>query len=65
MDYGGKIVVAFAGEDKDSPTVSYDECPLFAVDVAIALMQLAHLSYRGGWHQMMFEMEKTIERQLV
>ena len=65
MDYGGKTIVASSGEDKDFPTILHDECLFFVVDFAIALMQLAHLGYRCGRHQMMLEMEKTVERQLV
>src|SRR5437867_7696660 len=43
----------------------YDECPLVAIDLAIAFMQLTQLGYRGGRQQMMFEMKKTVERQFV
>ena len=64
MDYGGKTIVASSGEDKDFPTILHDECLFFVVDFAIALMQFAHLGYRCSRHQMMFEMEKTIEVNL-
>jgi hypothetical protein len=62
VGYGGKTIIASAGEGKDFPTVSDNERPLFTVDVTIAFMQLTHLSYRGSRHQMMFKMQETIER---
>ena len=65
VDDGGKTIVISSGENKDFLTVSYDECPLGAVDLAIAFMQLAQLGYGGGRQQMMFKMKKTVERQFV
>src|SRR6266581_1172257 len=65
VDDGGKTIVISSGENKDFLTVSYDECPLVAIDLAIAFMQLTQLGYRGGRQQMMFEMQKTVERQCV
>ena len=65
VDYGGKTILTSAEEDKDFPTGSDNERPLFTVDVTIAFMQLTHLSYGGSRHQMMFKMKETIERQLV
>ena len=41
VDYGGKTILASADEDKDFPTDSDNERPLFAVDSTIAFMQLA------------------------
>jgi hypothetical protein len=61
-DDKGNTIIASAWEDKNFPIISDDKCLFFAVDVAIALMELAHLGYRCGRHQMMFEMKKTIER---
>jgi len=65
VDYGGKTIITSPEEDKDFPTGSDNERPLFTVDVTIAFMQLTQLSYGGSRHQMMFQMKETIERQLV
>src|SRR5712691_5429168 len=65
VDNGGKTIVISSGENKDFLTVSYDEFPLVAIDLAIAFMQLTQLGYRGGRQQMMFEMKETVERQFV
>ena len=65
VDYGGKTILTSTEEDKNFPTGSDNERPLFTIDVTIAFMQLAHLSYGGSRHQMMFKMKETIERQLV
>ena len=54
VDYGGKTIVTSSEDDKDVPTDSDNERPLFTVDVTIAFMQLTHLSYGGSRHQMMF-----------
>ena len=64
-DDKGNTIITSAWEDKDFPAISDDECLFFVIDIAIALMQLAQLGYRGGRHQMVFKMEKTIECQLV
>ena len=65
VDDGGKTILTSAEEDKDFPTGSDNERPLFTVDVTIAFMQLTQLSYRGSRHQMMFKMKKTIKRQFI
>ena len=39
VDDGGKTIVISSGENKDFLTVSYDECPLVAIDLAIAFMK--------------------------
>ena len=65
IGYGGKTILTSAAEDKDFPTGSDNERPLFTVDVTIAFMELTQLSYGGSRHQMMFEMKETVERQLV
>jgi hypothetical protein len=65
VEYKDKIIRNSAKEDKNFPTGSDNERPLFTVDVTIAFMQLTHLRYGGSRHQMMFKMKETIERQLV
>lgn len=60
--HGGQTIVIPSVEDKRLPTVSYDERPLVAINLTVALMQLAQLRYGGGRQQMMFEMKKTVER---
>ena len=65
VSYGDKAVITSAEEDKDFPTGSDDERPLFTVNITIAFMQLTQLSYGGSRHQMVFKMEETVERQLI
>ena len=65
VDYGGKTILISAEEDKDFPTGSDNERPLFTVDVTIAFMQLTQLSYGGSRHQMMLKMKETIKCQLI
>ena len=65
VDYGGETIITSSGEDKDFLTVSDDECPLGAIDLAITFMQLTQLGYGGGRQQVMFEMKKTVEGQFV
>ena len=65
VDDEGKTIVISSGKGKGFLTVLYDKGPLFAVDVAIAFMQLTQLGYGGGRQQMMFEVKKTVERQFV
>jgi hypothetical protein len=50
VEYKHIIIRNYAEEDKDFPTGSDDERPLFTVDVTIAFMQLTQLRYGGSWH---------------
>lgn len=65
VDCEGKTIIPSSGEDKDFLTVSYDESPLVAIDLAITFMQLTQLDDGGGRQQVMFEMKKTVEGQCV